>query len=54
MRIGVHLVNFALPGGPAAIGPALARVGRAAEDAGVANLSVMDHYLQLAGVSGLS
>ena len=53
MRIGVHLVNFALPGGPAAIGPALARVGRAAEDAGVANLSVMDHYLQLDMAGGV-
>lgn len=47
MKIGVHLVNFTLPGGPTAIGPTLAMVGQAAEDAGVSNLSVMDHYLQL-------
>lgn len=47
MRLGVHLVNFALPGGPSALGPTLAGVGRAAEEAGVDNLSAMDHYLQL-------
>jgi F420-dependent oxidoreductase-like protein len=48
MKIGVHLVNFTVPDGPSAIGPTLAAVGRAAEEAGVANLSLMDHYLQLA------
>lgn len=47
MRLGVHVVNFTLPGGTAAIAPTLARVARAAEEAGVVNLSVMDHYLQL-------
>jgi len=47
MRIGVHLVNFAYLGGPPEIGPTLARVGSAAEIAGVSNLSVMDHYFQL-------
>ena len=50
MKLGVHLVNFDFPGGPAAIGPTLARVGAAAEAAGVANLSAMDHYLQIAGM----
>ncbi len=47
MRLGVHLVNFTFPGGPESIGPTLAAVGRAVEDAGVDNLSLMDHYLQL-------
>jgi F420-dependent oxidoreductase-like protein len=51
MKTGVHLVNFDLPGGTAAIGPTLARVGRAAEQAGISNLSVMDHYLQIGGVA---
>ena len=50
MKLGVHLVNFDFPGGPAAIGPTLARVGAAAEAAGVDNLSAMDHYLQIAGM----
>jgi F420-dependent oxidoreductase-like protein len=48
MKVGVHLVNFTLPAGPASIGPSLAAVGRAADEAGVANLSLMDHYFQLA------
>ena len=52
MKLGVHLVNFDLPGGPTAIAPTLARVGAAAERAGVANLSAMDHYLQMAGMGG--
>jgi F420-dependent oxidoreductase-like protein len=47
MKLGVHVVNFDIDGGPAAIGPALAAIGQAAESAGVSNLSVMDHYLQL-------
>jgi hypothetical protein len=47
VRVRVHLVDFALPGGAASIGPTLAAVGRAADDAGVANLSLMDHYFQL-------
>ncbi len=50
MRIGVHLVNFGFPAGPSAIGPTVAAVGRAAEEAGVDNLSVMDHYFQLEGM----
>jgi F420-dependent oxidoreductase-like protein len=49
MRLGVHVVQFDVDGGPAAIGPTLARVGEAAERAGVVNLSVMDHYLQIMG-----
>jgi F420-dependent oxidoreductase-like protein len=49
MRLGVHVVGFEFPDGPAAIGPTLARVGEAAEQAGVRTLSVMDHYLQIVG-----
>jgi F420-dependent oxidoreductase-like protein len=52
VRVGVHIVNFTLPGGPASIGPTMAAVGRAADDAGAANLSVMDHYLQLDMIGG--
>ena len=47
MKVGVHLVNFTFPDGPPSIGPTMAAVARAAEDAGVDNLSLMDHYLQL-------
>lgn len=52
MRLGVHLVNFSLPGGPESIAPTLAATGRAAEEAGVDNLSFMDHYFQLDFISG--
>lgn len=47
MRLGVHLVNFGLPGGPESIAPTLAATGRAAEEAGLDNVSFMDHYFQL-------
>ncbi len=47
MRLGLHLVNFDLPGGPARLGPEIAAIGAGVEEAGFDNLSVMDHYLQL-------
>lgn len=52
MRLGVHLVSFTLPDGPGSIGPVIAAVGRASEEAGVDNLSLMDHYFQLEYLSG--
>jgi F420-dependent oxidoreductase-like protein len=54
MRLGLHLVNFSLHGGPESIGPVVAAVGRAAEEAGLDNLSLMDHYFQLDFFSGAS
>jgi F420-dependent oxidoreductase-like protein len=54
MKIGVHIVSFTPPGGPAAIGGMLAAVGAAAEEAGVDNLSLMDHYFQLAMIGDAS
>jgi F420-dependent oxidoreductase-like protein len=47
VRVGVHVVDFRFPGGPASIGSTLARVGRAADEAGISNVSLMDHYFQL-------
>ena len=52
MRLGVHLVNFDVLGGPSEIGPTLANVGRGAEDAGIDNLSAMDHYFQMEMAGG--
>jgi F420-dependent oxidoreductase-like protein len=52
VRIGVHVVSFSFPGGPASIGSTLASMGAAAEGAGIDNLSLMDHYLQLPGFGG--
>ena len=54
MKLGVHLVNFDLSGGATELGPTLAGVARAAEEAGVDNLSAMDHYLQLEMAGGPS
>ena len=52
MRLGVHIINFEMTGGPEAIGSTLAGVGRAVEDAGIQNLSVMDHYFQMEMAGG--
>jgi F420-dependent oxidoreductase-like protein len=52
MRLGVHLVKFDFDGGPAAIGPTMAAVGAAAEEAGLDNVSVMDHYFQMPFLGG--
>ncbi|HEX6876316.1 MAG TPA: LLM class F420-dependent oxidoreductase [Nocardioidaceae bacterium] len=52
MRLGVHLVGFGTPDGPAGISSMLGRLGAAVEEAGVDNLSLMDHYLQLGMLGG--
>jgi F420-dependent oxidoreductase-like protein len=52
VKLGIHLVNFELQGGTAAIGPTLARVGLAVEQAGIDNLSAMDHYFQMEMAGG--
>ena len=45
MRVGVHVVNFSFP--TIELGPMLRDVGTAADEVGLDNLSVMDHYFQL-------
>ena len=52
MRVGVHLVDYRTPDGPAGIPAMLAAVGAAVEEAGVDNLSLMDHYLQMEMLGG--
>ncbi|MHB8680938.1 MAG: LLM class F420-dependent oxidoreductase [Acidimicrobiales bacterium] len=47
MRVGIHFVNFTLPGGTPAIAPALANTARIAEDAGVSTFTLMDHWFQM-------
>ena len=47
MQLGVHVPNFKVVGGTAAIAPELVRVAEAAEAAGATWLSVMDHYFQM-------
>ena len=47
MKLGIHFANFTLPGGPAALAPALAATARAAEDGGVSAFTLMDHWFQM-------
>ena len=47
MKVGLHVVNFTLPDGAAAIAPTLSGIAEAAEAVGVSSLSVMDHYFQM-------
>ena len=50
MKAGLQLSSFTWPGDPGAIGPTLARVVRAADDAGFDSIWVMDHFFQIRGV----
>ena len=50
MKFGLQINQFTWPGGGAAIGPTLARVGRAADDAGFDSIWVMDHFFQIRGL----
>ncbi|MGZ4637471.1 MAG: LLM class F420-dependent oxidoreductase [Actinomycetes bacterium] len=52
MKVGVHVVAFKWPGGPATVAATLVDVARASEQAGVDSISLMDHYLQLGGMLG--
>jgi F420-dependent oxidoreductase-like protein len=47
MRVGIHTVRFDFPGAPQSIAPTLAATARAAEDAGVAGFTLMDHWFQM-------
>ncbi len=47
MRVGLHIADFTWPGGPSTLARDLRRVVTAAEDAGFARVSVMDHVWQI-------
>jgi F420-dependent oxidoreductase-like protein len=47
MRLGIHFANFTLPGAPESLAPTLAATAKAAEDAGCATFSLMDHWFQM-------
>jgi F420-dependent oxidoreductase-like protein len=47
MRVGIHFVNFTLPGAPQTLGPTLATTARIAEESGVSVFTVMDHWFQM-------
>ncbi len=47
MHVGIHFTNFTLPGGPSTLGTTLATAAKAAEDAGCATFTLMDHWFQM-------
>jgi F420-dependent oxidoreductase-like protein len=47
LAFGLQIASFTWPGGPAELGPRLAAVATAAEDAGFTSLWVMDHFVQI-------
>ncbi|MFQ5967254.1 MAG: TIGR03560 family F420-dependent LLM class oxidoreductase [Acidimicrobiia bacterium] len=47
LRFDLLLPNFTWPGGPAELGPRLAEIARAAEQAGFRGIWVMDHFIQI-------
>ena len=47
MKLGLHVADFTWPDGPQKLAPNLTRIAAAAEDAGFAKLSVMDHVWQI-------
>jgi F420-dependent oxidoreductase-like protein len=52
MLVGLQLPSFTWPDRPASIGPRLAEIAGAAEEAGFASLWVMDHLWQLPARTG--
>jgi F420-dependent oxidoreductase-like protein len=50
VKVGLQIPAFDFPGGPAAIGPTLARIVRIADDVGFDSIWVMDHFFQIRGV----
>jgi F420-dependent oxidoreductase-like protein len=50
VKIGLQIPRFTWDGGPAAIGPTLARIARTAEDAGYGSVWLMDHLFQIRSV----
>ena len=51
MKFGLHVVSFSWPDAPASIAPTLAGIASAAEEAGVSDLSFMDHWFQMEAVA---
>jgi F420-dependent oxidoreductase-like protein len=47
MDVGLHVVSFSWPHAPADTGPTLGRIAEAAEQVGITDLSLMDHFFQL-------
>ena len=52
MKLALHVPNFTLPGGPAALAPTLAATARAADQGGFSAMTVMDHWFQMIPLGG--
>jgi F420-dependent oxidoreductase-like protein len=50
VEIGLHIANFTYPAGPAGLADDLTRIATAAEEAGFARVSVMDHLWQISHI----
>jgi F420-dependent oxidoreductase-like protein len=50
VHIGLHIADFTYPAGPAGLADDLTRIAVAAEEAGFARVSVMDHVWQIGGL----
>jgi F420-dependent oxidoreductase-like protein len=50
MELGLHIADFTWDGGALVLGRTLARHARNAEAAGIARITVMDHFWQIRGV----
>ncbi|HEX4702511.1 MAG TPA: LLM class F420-dependent oxidoreductase [Pseudonocardiaceae bacterium] len=47
MKIGLQIPDFTWPGGPAELGPTLARIASTADRAGFDYIALMDHFFQI-------
>ena len=47
MQLGIHFVNFTLPGAPASLASTVAETARIAEDGGATTFTLMDHWFQM-------
>lgn len=52
MQVGIHFVNFTLPGGADGLATTIAATARAADDAGAAWFTFMDHFFQMEQMGG--
>jgi F420-dependent oxidoreductase-like protein len=50
MKLGLQLSNLTYAGGPPQLGANLARIARAADDAGYSSIWLMDHFFQIGQV----
>jgi F420-dependent oxidoreductase-like protein len=51
MKLGLHYWNFSRPADPAVIADTLGETARIADEAGLASLTVMDHFFQMDNVA---